>query len=384
MISQQTTLGPKPQSENGLNTGASGLDLLGGAYESPGIFTGSKKSGLTGGGTSSLSVAGPSVGLNDAATASSRKTMDMGTPTLFSEYQSGNVTGGAPASPMAQDLSGLKSDFKLNESGSPLGTMQQESIANQQGQWTAKDEAFSKGSKAAMGIAGSVVGNMAQRKADSATNEYNKMLENWMAQGKYWFDPNSNITPDFDEYIDGMPSSTETAAESHMFGGIDPNTKGGRSVSNFVNPAGAGARALGMDSEKVNYVWGKSSSRAVEEMGKTGSPYGLIKGGIIGLIEGFLGWSEAEKQDKRMMKEAHKAYDLKMKQWKEERRLRRKALKTKANAENNARLDRMSSESEQKKAKVAATKMNRREMIKASVLGAGGIANAARERGLKR
>ena len=260
---QKTTLGPKPNLEAGENS-----------YDSPGIFTGAKKSGLTGSGTSSLSLDTPySTPVSDR----------MGPLSSYIDPHSKQVVELSPKeSPLMSQATKAGSGALLDEArgnaslkigqNQDIGTMAGESAPS----WTAKDEAFRKGSTAAMGIAGSVVGNMAQRKAESATNEYNKMLENWMAQGKYWFDPNSNVTPDFDEYIDGMPSSTDAAADSHMFSRIDLDTKGGKAASNLINPAGAAARGLGMDSEKVNYVWGKSSSRAVEEMGKTGSPYGLI------------------------------------------------------------------------------------------------------------
>lgn len=70
-----------------------------------------------------------------------------------------------------------------------------------------------------MTVAGQVsqeMGNTLQALENTAINDYQNDLTYWQSQGKFWFDPNSELKPDLDKYLDNMPSAVDALRGSGM------------------------------------------------------------------------------------------------------------------------------------------------------------------------
>lgn len=156
------------------------------------------------------------------------------------------------------------------------------------------------------GIGKGVVSSLAQQYADRAEQEYNKNMADWEAQGKYWFDPNRDLKPDIEAYLNEMPTQTEmlskgNKADSPVVAAIDP-------ASYIAQQAGG---------NKAGYIARQGAKGALKYMGSGGSYgwIGAIVGGAVGIVEGVLGWSNAESADKEMRKRTLTEYERKLKEW---------------------------------------------------------------------
>jgi hypothetical protein len=229
------------------------------------------------------------------------------------------------------------------------------------------------------------IGSQAQANANMAANDYTQKIEEWKAQGKYWFDPNANLMPDLQSYLQEMPSAKDAMAGTTMTGEM-------LGQDTTASNAALGVMSLGIsgafdDKQQAAHILSKSGERAVEGAGM-GGWVGAIVGGVVGIVEGAFGWAEADKQDKEARKAAVAEYDRKMKEW---TYLRNKRLLDQKNqyeaARRGARVAKRESDKQEKETantkKANAITQRRQQMIEA-LTSAGRIGQTERQQRIAR
>ena len=167
-----------------------------------------------------------------------------------------------------------------------------------------------------------IVDNIVAQKANVAANEYSSNMAKWREEGKYWFDPNSDLQPDIDEYLSNMPSVTDSLLESHLGSGAD--AKGGSrgaiagiASGNIFSPIFSAAGNENA-AKAASHIFHKGGERALQGTAM-GGWVGAIVGGAVGIVEGIFGWQSAKEEDEKNKKEALRAYERDLAKWTEQR-----------------------------------------------------------------
>jgi len=155
-----------------------------------------------------------------------------------------------------------------------------------------------------------------------AALDYQSDLEAWKDQGKLYFDPNYDISPNLDQFLDGLPTETEMLAEG------SPIQNRGLAISQ--NPAQVfGEMAWG--EQKGGYVAQESWRESVKGFGegfKYGGPWGGIIGavvmGVAGIFTAGAKYDKAEKRDQKLFNRARKEYWNMMEKWYFERQTKKR------------------------------------------------------------
>jgi hypothetical protein len=158
----------------------------------------------------------------------------------------------------------------------------------------------------AAGIASDVITTYTNDKAVQARENMNSDLESWKAKGAYWFDPNYDIVPTFDEYIQGYPSAEKALQDSQLLSGTGADV-----VAGFGDPGNTlVGTVFGIDKNKMRYAQNKELTGAISGYA-AGGWVGAIAGGVIGLIQGFFGYGNAVEEDKKARQQKLAEYKAK-------------------------------------------------------------------------
>jgi len=231
-----------------------------------------------------------------------------------------------------------------------------------------------------------------------ARTQYENDVAEWEQKGKYWFDVNSNLKPDLEKYMEGMPSSVDSLKEGSWVTSLqdgNTDTAGEYLSSVFINPAGGKSgndvadailnplnileQAGWVDEGMVNYVGGKAAEGAIG---------GGFVGAIIGVIDGIFSWNSAKKEDAKRKKAAQEEYERKLQEWTYNTNKRLADAHTKRNQEIEAtsaayRDKRKAEAKEDKRQKISDIASVRKEMATA-LLNAGSVKEQNRNSRLAR
>jgi hypothetical protein len=158
-----------------------------------------------------------------------------------------------------------------------------------------------------------------------ARTEYESDVADWEQKGKYWFNVDSNLKPDLEKYMEGMPSSIDALKEGSWVTSLqdgNTDTAGEYLSSVFINPAGGKsgndtADAIlnplnileqqgWVDEGMVNYVGGKAAEGAIS---------GGFVGALIGIVDGVFSWNSSKDEDAKRKKAAQEEYERKLQEW---------------------------------------------------------------------
>jgi len=193
-------------------------------------------------------------------------------------------------------------------------------------------------SNAAIGALGSGVssylGEQEANRSAGVNADYNQGMENYESIKPYWFNPDTDITPTFDEYMKDLPSLEETLNKSAHWGKKYQTSNGTLDWGTFADPGGGtlnlGLQATGMKKDKAGYISGGAWEGSTK--GFTNSGWvGAIVGGITGAIKAWGNYDSAEKQDKQARSAARREYELRLKEYlakKEKIRMARDATRS--------------------------------------------------------
>ncbi len=170
------------------------------------------------------------------------------------------------------------------------------------------DTAQTMGTIASAGAA--AVADISKAKANLAQTERMNDLRRWQEQGKYWFDPNQDLKPDLEAYLDEMPSATDALSQGTLTGGELSQSQGGE--------VALGIGTLGLstlfDNDMAEYIWQKGGEGALAGSA-SGNWIGTVVGAAVGVVEGIFTWSSAEDEDKKRKAQARSEYEKLLKQW---------------------------------------------------------------------
>lgn len=227
-------------------------------------------------------------------------------------------------------------------------------------------------------------------------NQRQADLIKWKEDGKYWFDPNSDLKPDLDTYLSQMPSATDALVQGSPIAklGLNKNAAGNtassvlinpsgfkvknQAVSNILNPTNLADRKMGEGF--ANYVGSKAAQGAMS----SGLGPQMIVGGIVGMFEGIFGWTEAKDEDTRNKKAATEEYKKALRDWTVNRNKRLIAEKQEKYAEQQAALDRSETLQKTKGAEKALNIAARRKQIATVLANTGSISKSNRDQRLAR
>jgi hypothetical protein len=212
-----------------------------------------------------------------------------------------------------------------------------------------------------------------QANRNLSTNDYNAQMLQWKQDGKYWMDPESDVQPALDKYMNLMPSATAALRKSDTITGMNYQGDAGNQVEGAIlNPAGYIENFLGDDWKgSGEYIWNDAVNRAVQIGGATGnSVYGYLGGAVIGILEGVFNWQGALDQDKETKKQQLAKYQEALRQWQEARRKRINSASAEdaINAYKNQKKDKAEA-----MIKTAAATLKKRDMFLDMIYGASGM-----------
>ncbi len=215
-----------------------------------------------------------------------------------------------------------------------------------------------KSTEIAKGILGPVANTISDTitaMENAAVNDYQNDLQYWTAQGKYWFDPNSEVKPDIDSYLDLMPKATEA-----LKGG--PAGYIGTQVAKGAMSGAAGGLAGG----------------------GVGAGIGAGVGAAVGLVKGIFTWFSAKKEDRENQERVQKEFERFEKEW-TIRYNKRRLAKDQAHFEKrNQAMEQDSvkkqNEKERAEAKKASSIRENRALMKNALMSAGKAGQAYRDR----
>jgi hypothetical protein len=170
--------------------------------------------------------------------------------------------------------------------------------------------------QSATAIAGNVAQNLSQTKKDFAANEYANKVAAQPGEAMYWLDPNSDVRPDIEKYMATTPSALESLKKSTWLGGSYHNTgsDAGNVATAVVDPLGGITEASGLFKKgQANYVAEHAQQKAVE--GLKGGVVSMVINGVWGIVEGFMNWDTAEKQDEKAKQEARDLASKALRTW---------------------------------------------------------------------
>lgn len=273
------------------------------------------------------------------------------TPSVTSEYQSGNFNTDA----YNPDYDSFFEKLLNDTTGKYIGSVP---AIGQNPKWKTMQPKTQNVMSQVIGspVTNQVIGgidSMVQAGNNMARNEYESDLTYWKEQGKWWFDPDADVRPDLDSYLDQMPSALESRGVGREVMGIATQTASG---------AATGAQIGG--------GWG--------------ALIGAGAGGLIGTLQTVFGRSSARKEDKKNEARATLAYERALKEW-TTRRNRRQRAQTEARYEKQ-KAEREAKKNEKKtdsiiKAQNAGT---RRQQIANAIMAAGSTSAAHRNKRMER
>lgn len=213
--------------------------------------------------------------------------LSLQTPPLVNDYQQGNLNPDA-----YKDKDQFLIDLYGEQGKSMIGALPKIGGASVVGETAPVKPSAKKDKNENLQALGTVASNamnqFSQAQANMSRNQYNQDYQTWQENGKYWFDPNSDLKPDIDSYMDQMPSSTE-ALNNQV---LTKKVWGGEAAYIFQK-GGEGAATGAM----------------------AGGGLGAIAGGLIGVVNGIFSWSAAENEDKQKRKQALAVYEQQLKEW---------------------------------------------------------------------
>jgi hypothetical protein len=222
-------------------------------------------------------------------------------------------------------------------------------------------------------------------------DEFYTDTEKWRQEGKYWFDPKAELKPDLDAFLAKMPSEVENLRSSSF--NTDNKNVGTGLLNTSINPA-----SFKVDNKVVSNVlnplnladevMGEGFASYVGSRAAKGAMSSGFVGAAIGIIEGIFGWSAAQDADKKAKQQARDEYLIQVKEWERSQRERNQAVREQASANAQARAEKRLAEAKTKEAQDKAKRDLRiaanRERMKAALVGAGDLNQAARESRIKR
>ena len=218
-------------------------------------------------------------------------------------------------------------------------------------------------------------------KMSASLSDYNKQIVSWRDQGKYWFDPNTNVKPELDQYLANMPSYTDALAEGTMFGGgMDSDAGkraavvGNRALKGIGAGAGAGASIVGTIAGASAIASAATSAGAAGGvLATTGAAaaagsvvpvIGTAIGAVVGLVAGVFGGlatsRKAKKKDAQERAAATQEYLRKLEIWERKRNTARYYAQLRSNA---MMVDAMSSAANADRVRAANKKLSAAERI---------------------
>jgi len=183
------------------------------------------------------------------------------------------------------------------------------------------EEAVSDGGFDIMGasqIGAGVVSDLVQNNANQVANKYQQQLAQWKAEDKYWFDPNADLAPNLEGYLGEMPSSMDALMDARM---LDFESEGLQNTAQYMADPGTMSVKFLADltgnkeaGEAIGYAAESGNEGAVAGFA-SGGWVGAIVGGLIGIAEGFFGYSAAKDEDKEKEKVAKRKHEKALKEW---------------------------------------------------------------------
>lgn len=295
------------------------------------------------------------------------------------------------------DALGRDKDGKLIGSAPKIGANAQLKVAGSDG--TSKTD-----SGMGMTIAGEVgktVGDTLTALENTAVNDYQNDMTFWESQGKYWFNPNSEIKPDLDKYLANMPSAVDALRNSGMnalqkgktdsFGEgaynmlLNPAaTKGTNPGLMVLNPATPLFNAFDRKAGQgfSGYVGSQAAKGAMS--GMAGGGIGAGVGAVVGVVKGIFTWFSAKGEDAANKKKAKEEYEIALREWTLKKN-QRQIAEQEADFQNRQNAEaQISANEEAKKEKAEAKKLQRisegRAMLKSVLMNAGKSSQAYRDR----
>jgi hypothetical protein len=163
----------------------------------------------------------------------------------------------------------------------------------------------------AMKMGMTTVTNLSQASANLSQDELAAKKEEYKNRDKYWLDPTLNIQPEIEDYVTDLPSETQALLDGTMTGNmLGEDTAGSNAALGVLS---VGASGFFDNKKQASYIMSKSGERAIE--GASAGWVGAIVGGLEGIVEGALTWSDAEKKDKEAAKAAKRQYLKDLEVW---------------------------------------------------------------------
>lgn len=164
--------------------------------------------------------------------------------------------------------------------------------------------------KAILGAVQKGIGDVLSANKNLKQDEFEKDLEYWKSQGKWWFDKNADYAPTFEEFTGEIPSATDSLKDSML---IKADGSAGSNIGGaFMNPMAI--EGVGSTADKI---LGKSEgfSAYVGDSAMQGAMSSGFLGGIVGAIEGVMSWDSAQAADAKEKKRAYEEYKKQLKEW---------------------------------------------------------------------
>lgn len=169
------------------------------------------------------------------------------------------------------------------------------------------------------GSLSNLLGEWRKSNSDEAQAAYAQDLSEWKRTGKGYFDPNVDVTPELNMFMEQVPSKVE-ALEGEL--AIGDMAESDNVFGWIANPAANIAAEAGMDEGKASYVGEQTWMDAINGYIEGSQSGGFIGGAVQAVLDGVLGYfshsanyDEAVAADKKRMEQVRKRYELAMKRW---------------------------------------------------------------------
>jgi hypothetical protein len=166
------------------------------------------------------------------------------------------------------------------------------------------------------GAGADILSRITEGSGRAAFADYANDLDYWKSRGKYWFDPEYDITPELDEYMANMPSAVDALAKSQVTRGV-AKSRGGKAFE-IIHGTGAKRASEGFAVGSV--------------LGPLGGGIGAAVGGLVGLVEGIFGYKSAKEEDKKNKRRAIEEYKAELERWNKVREKKNIIINSASNA----------------------------------------------------
>lgn len=226
---------------------------------------------------------------------------------------------------------------------------------------------------------------------NASMNDYQNDVQFWTSQGKFWFDPNSEIKPDLDKYLDNMPSAVDSL-RGHGVAALhkgDTNTAGEVLQNVFINPAAAKTKNKAISYiinplSAFDKIGGDGFAGYVGAKAAEGGMAGGAPGAVIGIVKGIFTWFSAKGEDAKNAEKARQEVEIAERDWTVKRNKRQVAEKEADFKNRQAAEATHAATEENKKDQAEAKKLQRisqgRAMMKNVLMNAGKGSQAYRDR----